>query len=179
MRYFIITIVLLIALIYSIPTFVESYKEHKNFRASRLIAEDLLFARSNSIREKENYGLHFVTKGEQKYSVFVDINKNGNFDREDLVIKTVFMANIYKDVLFSGWFENKGVIFKNGTVVFNYEGKPDVDDGKNSVFLVNRADQEKGIKDRICRIYVDKEKNSINVLRAVYVSEDGQVVFSE
>lgn len=165
---------------FAVPTFYDAYTEHRVLKASRQIAEDLIRVRRYSIQSNKDYGVMFVKDKLHGYYIFLDNNSNGVFDYGDTSIESVNLKNINKHIKFSNTLDDKGVVFRNNTVVFNGSGKIQADEtGHDSIFIVNERDERKGITDRIIRIYVDRATNDIRILRVTDKTDSGDLVFGD
>ena len=169
----IITALLLLSILiaYTVPTFYEAYVEHKVLRVARHIASDVIWARRESIKSGKNYGVVFIKGQNPGYSIF-----SGDF-----ISKKESLNNISSDVKFSDAFDDKGVALKDNTYVFNGGAvtAQQLTQGEDSIFLVDKKDEEKGIMDRMVRIYINKATNDIKILRVKVKTSNGDVIFTD
>ena len=180
----IITALLLLSILvaYTVPTFYEAYLEHKVLHVARHMASDIIWARRESIKTGKNYGVVFIKGQNPGYYIFMDRDGNGKFDASDFVSKKETLNNINSDVKFSDFFDDKDVVFKDNTYVFSGAGfttPKESSQGYDSIFLVNSSDQEKGIMERLVRIYINRNTNDIKILRVKGKTPKGDVIFTD
>ncbi|MCX6111753.1 MAG: hypothetical protein NTY22_00470 [Proteobacteria bacterium] len=177
----IVLLLFLVLLAYEAPTFYEAYIEHDVLRVSRNIASDLIWARRQSIKTSNNYGVVFIKGQNPGYYIFIDKDNNGKFDMNDTVIKTVNLKDISSYVKFSNAFDDKDVVFMENTFVFNSLPQPlqQSAPGHDSIFLINKNDDVKGVMERMIRVYVDKTTNDIKILRIKETTDKGDIIFAD
>jgi len=179
----ILTAVLLLSILiaYTAPTFYEAYIEHKVLHVARNIASDIIWARRESIKSGKNYGVVFIKGENPGYYIFMDRDAKGKFDTTDFISKKESLNNISSDIKFSDAFDDKGVVLKDYTYVFNGGAVPaqQLTQGEDSIFLINKRDEEKGLMDRMVRIYINKATNDIKILRVKGKTKNGDVIFTD
>ena len=170
----IITALLLLSILiaYTVPTFYEAYVEHKVLHVARQVASDMIWARRQSIKSGKDYGITFIKGQNPGYSIF-----SGDF-----ISKKESLSDINDGVKFSDAFDDKGVALKDNKYVFSggvASTTQPITQGEDSIFLISKSDEEKGIMERVVRIYINKTTNDIKILRVKGKTVNGDVIFTD
>jgi hypothetical protein len=157
---------LLIVIMFSIPILHEAGIDGRTLKVARIISKDIMESRRSSLKNSESCGVSF------------DINNNNyTLYCSEKPLRTVSLSSIASDVVFSSLLDVTQSSFNSNKVFFGKDGKrADIDETKNSIYLLNKKDETLGIKNRAVRIYVDVS-GRIDILKVDKVYKNGDLVF--
>lgn len=155
----------IILVVYAVPTFYDAGTQKKVIKVARIMAEDIMYARSHSLSSSDNYGIRLIRTGRQGYAIFSG----------DKVIKTVYLDQTDPTVVYSSLFDtNDTFIFKAVRDISEVSAKD-----HDSIFFNALASENKKVLKNIIRLYIDKNTYNIKLFRVYEIKENGDMVFKE
>jgi len=157
---------LLIVIMFSIPVLYEAGIDGRTLKVARIISKDIMESRRSSLKNSESCGVSFDTAN-NSYTLYCS----------EKPLRTVSISSIASDVVISSLFDATQSIFTSNKVFFGKDGKrTELDEAKNSIYLLNKKDESLGVKNRTIRIYVGLD-GRVDILKVDKVLKNGDMAF--